>query len=84
MFSHCSNSVWGRSRACVSSSNTKMRAGGAPFLARRAATYRFASTSGTLAIASRPLGLATRDLTHKKKGVAQHVNCGRETEDTKH
>ena len=48
-FSHCSKSVRGLSRACVSSGNTQMRASGAASpRAFSARTYCCASTSGTL------------------------------------
>ncbi len=49
MLIHCSNSVWGRSRAWVSSGKTMVRASGAPSpRAARARTYSCASVRGTL------------------------------------
>lgn len=47
-FIHCSKSVWGLSRECVSSENTQIFTSGAPSLALSALAYCCASTRGTL------------------------------------
>lgn len=47
-FIHCSKSVWGLSKECVSSENTQIFTSGASFLACSAFAYCCASTSGTL------------------------------------
>ncbi len=62
-FIHCSKSVWGLSKECVSSENTHIFTSGASFLALSALAYCCASTRGTLRISESLMCLACFFLT---------------------